>query len=199
MGKLLKIVMLILSLSKIGVLVSMFNESDEFVVLSPYSPEWVALYSQESSLIKKVLNSNRIIAIEHFGSTAVPGLYAKPIVDILVGLNRFELAEDEIKALAGVGYVFVEQSSYCQRFYFKKRGERSFNLSLVLFSGEVWSDCLDVRDYLRVSPLKAKEYIMVKQGAISSGCVKISAYSLYKFKFMKQLLASAKVWRLSKK
>ena len=171
---------------------------DTSVVVVSYDPEWITWHDEENRLIRRVFDLHRIVAVEHFGSTSVPGLSAKPIVDILVGLNRFELIENEITALANIGYSFVEQSLYCQRFYFKKRGERSFNLSFVLFSGETWRDCIDVRDYLRVNPAKAQEYITIKQDAILNGCTKISEYSMYKFKFMKHLLVNAKSWRFSK-
>jgi GrpB-like predicted nucleotidyltransferase (UPF0157 family) len=172
---------------------------DACVVIVPYDPKWAIWYEAESRLIREAFDSKRIMAIEHFGSTSVRGLSAKPVVDILVGLNRFEVTESEKKALADLGYIFIEQSSYCQRFYFKKQGERSFNLSLVLFSGATWHDCIDVRDYLRASPTEAHNYVLIKQAAISNGCTKISEYSKYKFKFIKTLLANAKSWRCSTK
>ena len=124
----------------------------------PYKKIWNAWYQEESLAIKRLFADGRVFGIEHFGSTSVPGMYAKPVIDILVGLNRFHISDPEMRALNGLGYAFIEQSSYCQRYYFKKRGERDFNISLVRFAGDVWDECLAVRAYLRSHSDKREEY-----------------------------------------
>jgi GrpB-like predicted nucleotidyltransferase (UPF0157 family) len=132
------------------------------------------------------------LAIEHFGSTSIPGLCAKPVVDILIGLNEFVLSNNEIYKLKQLGYTFIETSAYCERFYFKKCGKRRFNLSIVRFSGNTWNDCVSVRNYLQTHPNKIREYAAIKLDAIAHGNTTLPAYSRYKYKFVRQLLIDAK-------
>src|SRR6266542_1837590 len=69
----------------------------------PYDPRWPAIFERERATIAAALGE-RAVAIEHFGSTAVPGLAAKPIIDILVGLVRLGPLEDYAALLRGAGY-----------------------------------------------------------------------------------------------
>lgn len=167
------------------------------VLVVPYNYSWRYWYSAERDAIKSIFAANRLMAIEHFGSTLVQGLCAKPIIDMLVGLNELVLLDDEIDRLGRLGYGFIEKSVYCERFYFKKRGQQCFNLSIVKYSGQTWSDCLVVRDYLRTHPQKAVEYAKIKCAAIAEGRVTISAYSAFKREFIKELYQCAKEWAAS--
>lgn len=191
---LFKTIILSFCFLKTNIVSSMVN-SDELVAVVPYNYIWNVWYNEESSVLRSIFDSHSILSIEHFGSTSVSGLSAKPVIDILVGLNKFELQKGEIEGLRRLGYIFVEKSPYCERFYFKKRCERSFNLSIVLFSSDTWNDCICVRDYLRAHPDMVQKYTEIKQDAILSGYTTISKYSNYKRKFVEQLLAEARLWR----
>ncbi|HEY7672610.1 MAG TPA: GrpB family protein, partial [Gammaproteobacteria bacterium] len=69
---------------------------EEEVEIRPYDPDWVRLFEQESSHLRSCLPGELIRRIEHFGSTAVPGLAAKPIVDMLVEVTDLKRAKQEI-------------------------------------------------------------------------------------------------------
>ncbi len=70
----------------------MSNQLDE-IIIENYNPQWPALFEQEAKVLTKTLNNQNVIAIEHFGSTAIPGLRAKPIIDIMVLVTSLEEAK----------------------------------------------------------------------------------------------------------
>lgn len=167
----------------------------ERVSLSPYNPIWNSTYCRESASITAALGRNRVINIQHFGSTAIPGMIAKPIVDILVGLDEFKLEENEIEALKSNGYELIEKSPYCERFYFHKRGSYGVNVSITGYNSSTWRDCLNVRDYLINHPHECEAYMNVKLMAIMEGNIYVSMYSQYKSEFVKRLNERARAWR----
>lgn len=136
------------------------NESIEIV---KYNKDWPNQYAQEADKIKRVFSSDRLLGLEHYGSTSVPGLGAKPIVDILVGLNEFKLSDDEIKKFQGLGYEFVGQiHPQVERFFLRKRGAFNFNLGVLKFGSDGWFSHLTTRDYLRTHPDEVAKYDMIK-------------------------------------
>jgi GrpB-like predicted nucleotidyltransferase (UPF0157 family) len=160
--------------------------------------QWSTWYQEERSLIESFFPVSHLVQIEHFGSTSVPGLCAKPVIDILVGVNEFKLLQSELCALQKHGYVFIEKSSFCDRFYLQKRGSRNFNISIVLFEGNVWQECISVRDYLRIHPDWRNMYANVKKNAILYGHTSIKQYSKYKSNFVQNLTKAAITWKTQK-
>ena len=73
--------------------------------IAPYNPEWVDLYESEVVKLKDVFG-NELLGIEHIGSTSVPGLPAKPIIDIMILIDSHENAEKFIPKLWDLGYPF---------------------------------------------------------------------------------------------
>jgi GrpB-like predicted nucleotidyltransferase (UPF0157 family) len=77
------------------------------IVVSDYDPKWPTLFEQERTRIKNALGSFAL-AIEHMGSTAVPGLPSKPIIDLLVGVPSLEEAKERcIEPIEALGYIYV--------------------------------------------------------------------------------------------
>jgi len=169
--------------------------NEDLVTIVEYNKEWDNWFREECLALTKILDKDLVVKIEHFGSTAIPGSHAKPVIDILVGLKSFILYENQINALGELGYKFIEKSDFCQRFYFKKRGERSFNISFVVFSEDVWEKCINLRDYLRSNPNKRDEYAKIKKDAISSGHRTVALYSKYKYTFVCKLCQEALEWK----
>lgn len=174
---------------------SMGNMPMERVYLLPYSPIWASIYRDQSKKIMSIFNPKRVISIEHFGSTSIPGMVAKPIIDIIIGLDEFKLEDSELSALKGLGYEFIEESSYCQRYYLHKRGMDNINLSITTHNSGTWKDCLRIRDYLREHPSERSAYIDVKLKALLEGRTEIHQYSSYKREFVKKLEERARLWR----
>ena len=149
------------------------GEIDEPVKLAPYNERWPAQFESEKSRIALALGAIAR-AIEHIGSTAVPGMTAKPVVDIQAGFEEKYQPEKWFAALAPLGYQSLGEAGVPGRWYFRKRtGAGNFNLHAVRFAGAHWRNNLLIRDYLRLNPLCAAEYAAAKQRALESSCMLI--------------------------
>ncbi len=135
------------------------------VILVPYDPGWPAMYARAKAEVERVLG-DRILAVEHVGSTAVPGLLSKPIIDIMVGVRRFEDAAACIPLLEEDGYEYRPdaEADIPERKYFDRGppGERTHHLHMVEFAREFWMRHLLFRDFLRAHPDRAREYAELK-------------------------------------
>ena len=144
--------------------------TSESISLSPYNPSWPRMFEDEKAHLRKCLPAELIGRIEHFGSTAVPGLAAKPIIDMLVEVFSMQEAKERIvPILQGQGYDYIWRPSfgddippwYC---WFIKRddgGIRTHHIHLVEPDFEHW-DRLKFRDYLVQHPDVADEYAELK-------------------------------------
>lgn len=155
---------------------------------------WPTLFAQEAQELKKVFASDRLISVEHYGSTSVPGLSAKPIIDILVGLNKFNLSTDEIKKFEDLGYEYIGRARTYERFFLLKRSTNSFNLAVVRYAGRVWCDSLAVREYLRAHDNVALMYEQIKLQALKNDCSTVLTYAYYKHDFVLKLVEDARQW-----
>ncbi len=101
---------------------------DEIVILE-YDLNWPKMFELEAEKLKKLLDRDLLIEIEHFGSTAVPDLSAKPIIDILVGVKSVEKAKSIIPVLESIDYVYWQENPNPERMFFVK-GMPPFDISL---------------------------------------------------------------------
>jgi GrpB-like predicted nucleotidyltransferase (UPF0157 family) len=174
----------------------------EDVVLVPYDPRWPGLFREEKDHLLACLPRGFLGRIEHFGSTAVPGLAAKPIVDILVEVTELAAARAQIApVLEAQGYDYFWRPTHGDDgppFYawFIKRdpatGLRTHHLHVVerLFV-EHW-DRLLFRDYLIEHPEAAKEYERLKVQLSSAFPNDRAAYTRGKTEFVVQVTERAK-------
>lgn len=138
----------------------------EDVDLAPYDPQWPALFEGEKKHLLSCLPGGLIGRIEHFGSTAVPGMIAKPIIDILVEVASLEEARARIvPVLEGQGYDYFWRPTWGDDVppwyaWFIKRdlqGRRTHHIHMVEPDFEHWERLL-FRDYLIEHPEAAREY-----------------------------------------
>ncbi|NBD27372.1 GrpB family protein [Paenibacillus glycinis] len=163
---------------------------EEITICNPCS-EWSDWYADEASSLRSVFGPD--VVIEHFGSTSVPGLAAKPIVDILVGISAFpHIPASQSEQLAKLGYECLGTAGVPGRIHLRKRGVRSFNLAITQFKSDLWNDNLILRDYLRENPIEASHYAEHKLRACEKGFRTLLAYSDYKSEFILNLLHRAK-------
>jgi GrpB-like predicted nucleotidyltransferase (UPF0157 family) len=164
----------------------------ESVTLVPYDPEWPRRFEEERTALAAVFTESDV-TIEHIGSTAVPGLGAKPVIDIMVGVSRLIEAEGRIAALEAAGYEYVQkyETQLPERRYFRKprRGPRGYHLHCVVKDGELWIRHIVFRDYLRAHSGVAGAYYELKRKlAVQSSK---QDYTDAKSSFVKEILASA--------
>jgi GrpB-like predicted nucleotidyltransferase (UPF0157 family) len=164
---------------------------DEPIHLEPYDPEWERAFQSERERLTHGLGMSAD-AIEHIGSTAVPGLLAKPIVDIMIGVSTFPPSSDWSKGLSILGYEGLGEAGVPGRLYFRQRGKRVCNVHVVQHAGTHWLNNLALRDYLRGSPAVAREYESAKRAAIAGGATTLLSYSEAKARAVEQLLHRAK-------
>jgi GrpB-like predicted nucleotidyltransferase (UPF0157 family) len=133
----------------------------EAIVVVDYDPRWPQLFEEESRRVAAALG-DAVAAIEHIGSTAVPGLAAKPIVDILAGLRTLELRPGAIEVMEELGYEFLGEHGLAGRLFFRKGRPRSHHVHAVLVGSDLWERHLAFRDYLRANSTEAEAYAEFK-------------------------------------
>lgn len=169
------------------------HELDEDVTLSPYDPAWPGAASQLARAVAELLHGLGA-QIEHVGSTAVPGLAAKPIIDLLAGLPGGVGVEEAASRLVGDGWQDLGEAGVAGRRYLRYRGANAANLHLVSLGREHWTNNLLLRDYLRSHPSEAAEYAAAKGDALQAGHTRLLAYSAAKADVIAALLSKAKAW-----
>jgi GrpB-like predicted nucleotidyltransferase (UPF0157 family) len=158
-------------------------------VLADYDPSWPVAYEEESARLNAALG-DVAKAIEHFGSTSVPGMRAKPILDILVGVSPFEDWERCKAPLEALGYEFVTDAGIPRHFIFARgrdRSERTHILHIVDYSTEEWSLNLAFRDALRGDPALCAKYIAEKERAAAAAPEGRARYTQLKSSFISAL------------
>jgi GrpB-like predicted nucleotidyltransferase (UPF0157 family) len=159
--------------------------------MEPYNPAWAAQFARERNILCQSL-SVESLRVEHIGSTSVAGMHAKPIVDIMLGLDSFPPPRSVSDQLRTIGYEALGEAGVPGRHYFRKRLPTAFNVQTVLFRGPLWSDNLLLRDFLGTHPAEARRYADAKQHAYHSGNRTLLAYSAAKASIITELLAAAR-------
>ena len=169
----------------------------EEVSIVPYDPAWINKFEEESDFLKK--RFPRIIKrVEHFGSTSVPGLSAKPIVDMLIEVSSYKDVKREIvPVLESLGYDYFWRPSIDKPPYYTwfikrdSKGIRTHHLHMVIAGSELW-DRLYFRDYLKAHPETAKEYEDLKVRLSKENPNDRSAYTKAKTDFVVAVTKKAK-------
>jgi len=152
-----------------------------------YNPVWPARFAKEKASLLEAIG-HWVMVIEHIGSTAVPGLGAKPIIDIMVGVHRLADARYCIAPLAAIGYEYVPQfeDEMPERRYFRKGSQtRHFHLHMVERGSEFWQRHLAFRDYLCAHPEVVREYEALKRRLASRYGTDREGYTEAKTKFIR--------------
>jgi GrpB-like predicted nucleotidyltransferase (UPF0157 family) len=136
-------------------------------MIEKYSSNWPEKYSNEKELLKLKLG-DLIYEIEHIGSTAIPGISAKPIIDIMAAVKSLPDAEKFIPLLEELGYEYKPDMSSTERMFFRKGDPIEFHLSIAQPDHTTyWERQKLFRDFLINHSEYAEEYEKIKLGAIS--------------------------------
>ena len=131
------------------------------VVVLPYDPRWPELFRIERDRLAGIFGE-RAAGIEHVGSTAVPGLAAKEIVDILLGLRPLELNPQDLSAMTRLGYVDRGELGIPGRRFFPKGAPPTHHVHAVEHGSVEWLKHVHFRDHLRAHPEDARSYAKLK-------------------------------------
>jgi GrpB-like predicted nucleotidyltransferase (UPF0157 family) len=128
----------------------------------PYDPEWPRLFEGERAELERVLRPWLDGGIHHVGSTAVPGLAAKPIIDIIADARDLETAREAFEPLRAPGYRYHEHRPEAHAFSKPESTadwwEQTHHLHLTEPGSDLWRERLAFRDALRIEPELAAEY-----------------------------------------
>jgi GrpB-like predicted nucleotidyltransferase (UPF0157 family) len=159
------------------------------VLVVDYDPRWAELFQRERERLSEVLGAFAV-AIEHVGSTAVPGLAAKPVLDILVGVERLPLPENALKALGALGYQYRGDGGIPGKQYFRNN-PRTRHLHVVEFGSDDWLRTLTFRDYLRGHREAVRQYGALKRELARDHRHDRKRYSAGKASFIQTVLRRA--------
>jgi GrpB-like predicted nucleotidyltransferase (UPF0157 family) len=158
-----------------------------------YDPRWPLRYQRERDRIAAGLGENAV-AIEHVGGTAVPGLPAKPVIDIMVGVPDIERAGQAVAGLINLGYQYVPEleSQLPERRYFRRGTPETHHVHMVAVSSDFWEEHLLFRDYLRTHPQAAEEFGKLKRGLANRFRFDRDAYRAGKVPFIDTVVDAAR-------
>ncbi len=160
------------------------------IELVPYDPDWPANFASERTVLASLLSPWLIGEIEHVGSTAVPRMLAKPIIDIMAPVERLSASRDAIGAVASAGYRYAPHRSDEMHWFCKPSpAHRTHHLHLVPMTSRLWNQRLAFRDALREDPTLAREYAELKRELAERFRFDREAYTDAKAPFVARVLA----------
>lgn len=159
------------------------------VVLVPSNSSWSAAFEREASDLKLVMKG-RQVGIEHVGSTSIPGIRAKPILDIMFGAANLTDGLDLATVLAELKYEIRPNAGLPAEHVFAKGAPRTHLLHVVEYDGEVWQQKLAFRDALREDHQLALAYERLKVELSLRFAADRAAYTDGKTEFVRGVVAS---------
>lgn len=136
------------------------------VMIAEYNPRWPEMFTEAAVGVRAAIGSEYIVALEHIGSTSVPGLAAKPVIDMQVVVRTLADAERATRTLAARGYQRRRFDAAPGRLYFPRNdanGTRTHHLHVYEPGHPARAEHLLFRDYLRAHPDEAARYEQLKR------------------------------------
>ena len=166
--------------------------SDETIRLEPYDKAWPARFELERDALLELLVPWLAGPIEHIGSTAVPGLPAKPVIDIMAAVRDLEQSYPAIVALQTLHYQYWPYRPDVMHWFCKPDpSQRTHHLHLVPYGSALWIERIAFRDYLRTHPRSASEYALLKASLAARYLSDREAYTDGKGPFVAEILRAA--------
>jgi GrpB-like predicted nucleotidyltransferase (UPF0157 family) len=164
------------------------------VRLSPYQPTWQRLFEEEKEQLQQAVG-RYVLDIQHVGSTSIPGLAAKPILDIAVAVHNFEAATVCIGPIERLGYAYRGEFGIPRRHYFTKGEPRTHHLHMNEIDSVDYENQILFRDYLIGHPDVAQAYAELKLDLARRFAAGRDAYLAGKAPFIEHILALARAAR----
>lgn len=158
-------------------------------MLVEHDPSWAQAYEDEKQRIGHAL-AGLALDIQHYGSTAVPGIRAKPILDVVVGIEQLAMGDRCIQPLRMIGYDFLGDELVPGGLFFAKGLPRTHHLNIVEWCGTRWMNNLLFRDRLRAEPATARRYEAKKIALAARFSDDRASYTRSKATFITSLLAT---------
>jgi GrpB-like predicted nucleotidyltransferase (UPF0157 family) len=164
------------------------------VRLVEYDEGWPGMFEEEKGLLESALKDIEMIDIQHVGSTSVPGMKSKPVIDIAVGVKRLSDGERCIGPLERIGYEYRGDAGVPGRQFFAKgpRENRTYHVNVEAWNGRLWKNHVLFRDYLKEHPQTRKEYQKLKEVLEAKYPGDRDSYTSEKDSFIKKIIKEAK-------
>lgn len=167
--------------------------SEAPIELAPYSTEWPLCFATEAAVLRVALKRWLVADLVHIGSTAVPGLVAKPIIDIMGPVADLQSSHAAIAAARRVGYCYFPYKPDQMHWFCKPSPQlRTHHLHLVPYNSSMWQERLAFRDALRNDEALAAQYRELKFDLAAKHRLDREAYTDGKSSFVQAALAA---WR----
>lgn len=157
-----------------------------------YQPAWTEAFEKEKQQLQDALGDN-VSDIEHIGSTSVPGLAAKPIIDMIAAVDDLSVYKQLIEPLTALGYEFMPERVFADRVFFPKgpRENRTHHLSLAVKDSDQWRKTITFCDYLRNNTPARSKYQALKTELATKYPNDRASYTKAKEQLIEQLLSEA--------
>jgi len=166
------------------------------VLIVPYNEEWPKMYKEEINRILPVLK-NEIISMHHIGSTSIPGMWAKPIIDILLEVNEITRLDEREEAMVNLGYEPRGELGIPGRRYFSREEPediRTHHIHAFQSGNPGIERHLAFRDYMIANPEAALQYINLKRKLARQYPMDIASYVEGKESFVDEVESKAITW-----
>ena len=160
----------------------------QHITVLNYDPEWPLKYERERKAIAEILDGNGI-SIYHIGSTSVPGLAAKPIIDMMAVVRSLEKVDDARGKFSELGYEYLGEFGIVGRRYFRKGGDERTH-QIHIFQADDWNNIerhLAFRDYMRTHEKERTEYAKIKTALAQRFPYDIDGYCDGKDAFVREM------------
>ncbi|SDM44327.1 GrpB family protein [Maricaulis salignorans] len=165
-------------------------------ILVAHNPSWARQYRHEAAGIRAALGANAV-DLHHIGSTSIPGILAKPVIDMLGAVTCLDAVDECVDAIGRLGYEAKGEFGLAGRRYFRKhddRGQRTHHLHIYARNSADFSRHLVFRDFLLAFPEQAKRYSEFKAKLVDGIGVRREDYQAAKSPFVADLERQALAW-----
>ncbi len=159
------------------------------VILEEYDPSWPSKFEEEKEHLMAIVGRWNFGGIEHVGSTAVPGMVAKPVIDVMFGVKSLDESEPAIGTLVKAGYEYWPYKKEVMHWFCKPSDAfRTHHLHLIPFESPLWHERIRFRELLRSNSKLANEYASLKRKLAASFKEDREAYTEKKWPFIQKVL-----------
>jgi GrpB-like predicted nucleotidyltransferase (UPF0157 family) len=172
---------------------NMKSKAERTIQVVPHNPAWKTMYEKEARKIKNIFEAP--VKIYHIGSTAINGIKAKPVIDILVGVLDINGVDKNNQEMKKLGYVAKGENGIAGRRYFQKgEPQHTYHVHVFETGNKEISRHLNFRDYLNSHPEEAEKYSLLKEKLAKKYRYDASGYTKNKSEHIKQIDKKAKIW-----
>jgi GrpB-like predicted nucleotidyltransferase (UPF0157 family) len=166
------------------------------IAVVPYDPHWADAFAAEAGAVAAALGDN-LLEIHHIGSTAIPGIHAKPVIDMLAVVSEIDSVDRDAARMAALGYEAMGEFGIAGRRYFRRdnaAGQRTHQVHAFEHGSPDVARHMAFRDFMRAHPVLAAQYGELKQRLAEVFSNDAEAYMDGKDSFIQEMQTRALAW-----